>query len=130
MTDAERDVMFSEELARAHDELAAADALLAANHPRVALTRAYFAAFPAVRALLYRGGFDPQSHRGVHALFHAHFVRTGSYDTAAAATFARLQKYREEADYSIAFGEDRLFVERELAAARILVQRVVSDTNT
>jgi uncharacterized protein (UPF0332 family) len=120
----EREILAAEGDAHARDELAAAEALLAAGHPRVALTRVYFAAFHAVRALLYRGGFEPQSHRGVHALFHAHYVRGGSVDSGDASIFARLQKYREEADYSVGFGDDASFVARELEAARGLVERV------
>lgn len=123
----EREIQERESVERARDELAAAEALLATKHPRVALTRTYFAVFHAVRALLYRAGFDPQSHRGVHSLFHTHFVRTGSYDAASAATFARLQKYREEADDSVGFGEDPDFVRGELASARELVERLLGD---
>lgn len=125
MTEAE--ILQQESIARARDELEAAEALLAAGHPRVALTRSYFAAFHAVRALLFRAGLQPQSHRGVHALFHAHFVRTGVYDGATAAVLARLQKYREEADYSVGFGEDAAFVAGELAGARVLVERLLAD---
>jgi uncharacterized protein (UPF0332 family) len=123
----EADVLRQESVARARDELEGAEALLAAGHPRIALTRAYFAAFHAVRALLFRAGLQPQSHRGVHALFHAHFVRLGTYDSATAAVFARLQKYREEADYSVGFGEDATFVAAELASARALVDRLLAD---
>lgn len=123
----EHDLLRGESVTLARDELAAADALLAAGHPRVALTRTYFAVFHAVRALLYRSGLDPQSHRGVHALFHAHHVRSGAYDTAAAATFARLQRYREDADYAVGFGQDAVFVQRELDEARALVERLLRD---
>lgn len=123
----ESQILEQESVAHARDELAAAEALLAAGHPRVALTRSYFAAFHAVRALLFRAGLQPQSHRGVHALFHAHFVRTGTYDSATAAVLARLQKYREEADYSVGFGEDAAFVTTELASARVLVERLLAD---
>ena len=62
-----------------------------------------------------------------HALFHAHFVRDGTYDSATAAVFARLQKYREEADYSVGFGEDAVFVASELANARTFVDRLLGD---
>lgn len=112
------------ELTLADEELQGAGALLRAGYPRIALTRAYFAVFHGSRALLYAAGFEPRTHAGVQHLFNLHFVRSGRFDAAAARLLARLQKYREEADYSRAFVVDAEGATEELDAARVFVEAV------
>jgi uncharacterized protein (UPF0332 family) len=73
----------AEELARADEELLAADHLLAASLARIALTRADFACFHAVRAALYAENMEPRSHQGALHLFNVHFVRSGRVPSAA-----------------------------------------------
>ena len=113
-----------EELALAHEELNAAGALLHAGFARVSLTRAYFAVFHAARARLYAAGFEPRTHAGVHHLFNLHFVKSARFETGTSRLIARLQKYREEADYSRAFVIDAAGVREELEAARAFVETV------
>lgn len=124
MTDEGRRESASEELARADEELRAADQLVAIGIPRIALTRAYFACFHAVRALLYAENLEPRTHQGTHHLFNTHFVRTGRFEPAATRLLARLQKYREEADYSESFVVDEAGARAEIAAAAEFVARV------
>lgn len=112
------------ELSLAREELAGADTLLEAGFARVALTRAYFAVFHAARARLYTSGFEPRSHGGVHHLFNLHFVKTARFEPGASRLLARLQKYREEADYSHAFVVDADGAREELEAARAFVDAV------
>lgn len=50
----------AEELAIADEELAVAEQLFASGHHRVAIARAYFALFHAIRARLYADGPPPQ----------------------------------------------------------------------
>ena len=118
------------ELALADEELSGADTLLAAGYPRIALTRAYFAVFHGSRAVLYAAGFEPRTHAGVQHLFNLHFVRSGRFDAAASRLLARLQKYREEADYSRAFVIDLDGAGEELDAARTFVETARSQTAT
>jgi uncharacterized protein (UPF0332 family) len=116
-----------EEIELAREELRAADTLLEARLYRVALTRAYFAVFHAIRARLYAEGLEPRSHGGAQQLFNLHFVRPGHYDAATSRLVARLQKFREEADYAQAFVVEEAGAREELAAARDLVARIRSD---
>ena len=90
----------------------------------MALTRTYFAVFHGARALLYAAGLEPRTHAGVQHLFNLHFVRSGRFDAAVARLLARLQKYREEADYSRAFIVDAGGAREELEAARSFVESV------
>jgi uncharacterized protein (UPF0332 family) len=116
-----------EELGLAAEELKAADALLDAELPRVAVTRAYFAVFHAMRARLYAEGLEPRSHLGAQHLFNLHFVKSGRYDAETSRLLARLQKFREEADYAQAFVIDDRGAREEVGAARRLVDRIVRD---
>jgi uncharacterized protein (UPF0332 family) len=114
-------------MARADEELRAAEHLLAHGFARIALTRAYFAAFHAVRALLYARGHEPRTHRGAISLFGQHFVKHGTYPAADGWLLSRLQRFREEADYSDAFVADPALARQELDAARDLVRRIAAD---
>lgn len=112
------------ELELADEELRAAETLLAGGMPRVAVGRMYFAVFHAVRAQLYAEGFEPRTHRGAQHLFNLHFVRTGRFEPATSGLIARLQKFREEADYAPAFVVDDEGAREDLEAARGFVARI------
>lgn len=124
MTGEGRAEAVADELAAADEELRAADHLLAGDLARIALTRAYFAVFHAARALLYAEDLAPRSHSGVQHLFNTHFVKTGRFEPAVSRLLARLQKFREEADYAQAFVVDDAGAREEIAAARALVDRI------
>ena len=112
------------ELSLADEELNGAAALLEAGFARMSLAHTYFAAFHAARALLYATGFEPRTHGGVHHLFNLHFVKTARFEPGASRLLARLQKFREEADYSHAFVVDADGAREELEAARVFVETV------
>jgi uncharacterized protein (UPF0332 family) len=112
------------ELALAEEELRAAEGLLAAGIPRVAMARVYFAAFHAARARLFADGLEAKSHAEVQHLFNLNLVRPGIYEPAAGRLLARLQKYREEADYATAFVVDEAGAREELENAERFVRRV------
>jgi uncharacterized protein (UPF0332 family) len=112
------------ELALSDEELRAADALMAAGLARVALTRGYFAVFHAIRARLYADGHEPRSHSGTLHLFNLHYVKSGRFAAATSRLIARLQKFREEADYAASFVVDEAGASEELEAARTLVGEV------
>ncbi len=122
MTGEGREAAVAAELAAADEELRAAEHLIAAGLARIAVGRAYFAAFHAVRALLYADDLAPRSHGGVQHLFNVHFVKTGRYEPSVSRLLARLQKFREEADYAQAFVVDEAGAREELEAARRLVE--------
>lgn len=114
----------SEELRVAREELVASSQLIASALYRVALTRIYFATFHAARAALYAQGYEPKTHQGVLTLFNQHLVRPGHFEPLAARILARLQKYREQADYGESFVVDRDGAREEDAAARQFVEQV------
>jgi uncharacterized protein (UPF0332 family) len=117
----------AEDVRMAAEEMEVAERLLATGFPRIALTRAYFAVFHAVRARVYAEGLEPRTHSGTLHLFNVHFVKTGTYAAATSRLVARLQKFREEADYSRGFVIDDSGAREEIAAARGLVERIRRD---
>jgi uncharacterized protein (UPF0332 family) len=117
----------ADELQLARDELLAAEQLLAASLPRIALSPAYFAVFHAVRARLYAAGLEPRTHTGVQTLWNSEFVKSGQYEPATALTLARLQTFRHQADYSRSFVVDHASAAAELAAAADLVSRIAGE---
>jgi uncharacterized protein len=112
-----------EELRMADEELRAAEQLIAIGLYRIALTRVYFAVFHAARGALYARNLDPKTHQGVMTLFNQHVIRPGLMEVKSARVLARLQKFREQADYAEAFVVDLSGTQEELAAARESVQR-------
>ena len=124
MTEEARRESARAELGLADEELRAAEALLRAGLPRIVVARVYFAVFHAVRAQLYVEGFEPRTHGGAQHLFNLHFVRTGRYEPSTSRLIARLQKYREDADYAPAFVVDDRGAREDLDAGRRFVGRV------
>lgn len=130
MTGAAREALARDEIARAEEELRAADTLLAAGLPRVAVTRAYFAAFHMARALLFSVGLAPKTHEGVLHLLNQHFVRPGKLEVAQSRALARLQKYRGEADYGESFAIDEASAREDVDTARAFCARLRSSVET
>ena len=87
------------ELERAEACLAETRALHAAGMPYGATSRAYYAAFHAGRALLFRVGIEARSHRGVAGLLGEHFVKPGTLSPEVGRLLSPLARDREDADY-------------------------------
>lgn len=128
MTDENKRANITAELARSDESFRAAVVLLEADLPYDAESRLYYAAYHAAVALLLTRGLEPRSHTGVANLLGLHFVKTGRFDPDDARLFARLQKYRVEADYSTDFVLTRKAIEEDLAACRAFVERVRAES--
>jgi len=115
------------ELRLGAEELRGAEVLLAAGHPRLAVGRISFAAFHAARARLFAEDLEPKTHAGVQHLFNLTFVKPGNYEASLSQMLARLQKYREDADYSTSFVVDVARVENELGSVREFLERMRRD---
>lgn len=109
------------ELAIAEDALRVARAALALGIVRDALSRAYYAVFHGVRALLLLDGLEPKTHSGVGRLFGDQWVRTGRVPSSWTLTFTRLQAYRAASDYSYSFHVDPVAAAAEVEAAAELL---------
>lgn len=87
-------------MVRAHEALREGDLLLAEQSARGAVNRFYYAAFYAVRSLLATRGLDSSRHAGVIALFHEHFVKTGTVSKQNARALSRSFEKRQKTDYA------------------------------
>lgn len=76
-----------------------AEILLAENMSEGAISRFYYAAFHAAKALLLTEGLEERSHKGLGRLFSLHFVKSGKIDPKFSRILSHSQKDREEADY-------------------------------
>lgn len=124
MTDDNKRANIAAELARCDESLRAARVLIEAGLLHDAESRLYYAAYHAAVGLLLTQGLEARSHSGVANLLGLHFVKTGRLDSGDARLFARLQKYRVEADYSTEFVLTKPALEEDLAASSAFVERV------
>lgn len=100
MTEENRRLNISEELERADAALEATRVLLQERLLSDCVSRLYYYLFYNVRALLLTKGIEPRSHEGAMRLYSLHFIKNGPLPASASHLFARLMKYREEADYN------------------------------
>src|SRR5918999_580583 len=84
---------------RAQEALRATNILLAADFPDFAAARAYYAAFYAASALLLAEGKTFRSHRGVVALIHRDYVRSGRLPADMGRILSILSDLRGVGDY-------------------------------
>lgn len=84
-----------------------------------AISRAYYAAFHAARALLTSAGEQPRTHHGTVTLFNLLFVKTGKMSRRAGRFFSNLKDDRESADYE-------LFSYADAETARVAVEEAES----
>lgn len=124
MTEENRRANIEVELEKGDNSLRAAEALLALALWDDAVSRAYYAAFHHVQALLLSEGLEARSHGGTHDLFYLHFARSRRVDGEIAKRFAGLQKYREQADYARAFRFSEAGARAELDSARAICEAV------
>ncbi len=94
----------------------AAEALHQMGLTRDAFSRLYFASVHLMGTLLASAGIEARSHRGLHSLIGLHFVKTGRLEPRHQQTFARLETWRDAADYDRGFAADPALLDAELKA--------------
>ncbi len=76
-----------------------AKTLCEAGEYEVALNRAYYAAFDAMRAVNALDGFDSSKHSGVIAHFNQEYVKNGVFPATTSAVIRKASMLREKSDY-------------------------------
>ncbi|MEN0047366.1 MAG: HEPN domain-containing protein [Bacteroidota bacterium] len=64
-----------------------------------AVNRAYYAAFTAIRAMLFAEGIFAKTHSGVHTKFRELFIKAGKVDIEYSEQLAELADQRQRVDY-------------------------------
>jgi uncharacterized protein (UPF0332 family) len=126
VTDENRRANAAAELARAAETLRAAAVLVDASLLHDAESRLYYALYHAAVALLLTEGIEPRTHAGTANLLGLHFVKTGRMAPDDGRLFARIQKYRLEADYGRDFVLTEDALREDLAACTAFVERAHS----
>ena len=103
MTEQNRGHAIGEETRRAGEALRAADLLAANGLFSDAVSRLYYCVLSHVRALLLTLDLETRSHEAALRLLSLHFVKAGTLPRETAHVFAKLMKFREEADYNASY---------------------------
>lgn len=86
-------------LEKAEENLTAAENLIASDSYRIAATRAYYAVFHAMRAVLAFDEIDRKHHSAVIAEFRQRYIKTGLIDKKQSDTISKLFDLRTDSDY-------------------------------
>jgi len=113
-------------LEKADQKLAVARRLLASLDHDDAVSRAYYAAFHAVRALLVTVGQNPTTHHGAVTLFNLLFIKTGKFDRELGRFFTNLKDDRETADYELFANVDHALAETAIMEADRLLSEATA----
>lgn len=124
MTEVNKRTNIVSELGRADESMRAARVLVEASLLHDAESRLYYAIYHAAVALLLTEGIEPRSHAGTTSLLGLHFVKTGRLGPDAARLFARIQKYRLEADYGRDFVLTEAALREDLVSCQGFLDRV------
>ena len=106
------------ELERADEAFRSAEALLSLSLSSDSVSRAYYAAFHVLRALLISRGLEPKTHSGAIQLLNLELIRPGKLSTKCNRLIAGLQRSRELADYDAVVRFSAEEARAELQAAR------------
>jgi uncharacterized protein (UPF0332 family) len=123
VTDQNKRANIASELDRADESLRASRVLVDAGFLHDAESRLYYALYHTAVALLLTEGIEPRSHAGTASLLGLHFVKTGRMRAEDARLFARIQKYRLEADYGRDFVLTEAALREDLASCEGFVDR-------
>lgn len=109
---------------RAQAMLDVAGLNLSAGYPDSAVNRAYYAIFYAASALLLTEGLGRSKHSGVIAAFRQRFVKPGIIEIEYSRIYGRVMDDRLASDYEIEILVEAQIAERDLAEARLFVERI------
>ena len=103
LTNEERKTLVELELKKARDTYEDIGILMDASRWSGAANRLYYAVFHAISALLINDGLQVSSHKGSHATFSLHYIRTGKLPIEYGRLYNQLQTMREESDYNCVY---------------------------
>ena len=124
MTEHNRAHAIAEETRRANDALRAADLLADNELFSDAISRLYYCVLSHVRALPLTLDVETRSHEAALRLLSLHFVKAGTLPRETAHVFAKLMKFREEADYNASY----LFAAEDFDELRTEAMRLAQAT--
>ena len=109
------------DLKRAEDSLKAAAQLIKDGYFDIAASRAYYAVFYALSALLLNEGLEFRKHSGVISTTHQKFIKTSKLPKHLGESLNWLFELRSVGDYGVTLHVSSAEARRSLRLARSLV---------
>lgn len=103
-----------------------AKSLYTSGSYEVALNRAYYSAFDAMRAVNALDGFDSSKHSGVIAHFNQEYVKTKIFPTSTSSVIRKASMLREKSDYEDFYEADGDETADTIAKVEIFLKDVES----
>ena len=124
LTNEERKTLVALEMKKARETYEDIGILIAANRLNGAANRMYYAVFHAVCALLINDGHQVNTHKGSHALFSQHYIKTGILPREYGQLYNQLQTMREESDYNCEYDVEIDELQQRIDPARRLIDDI------
>lgn len=124
LNDEERKTLVALELKKANETFEEIGILTTANRWSGAANRLYYAVYHAVNALLIYDGHQANTHKGSHALFNLHYIKTGILPIEYGHLYSQLQTMREESDYNCVYEVEPEELQSRIAPARQFIDAV------
>ncbi len=110
---------------KAHRALASAKTHLEQKDCDFASSKAYYAVFYMMEAVLITKGLSFSKHSAVIAAFNRHFVKQGIFPKQFSKNTKKLMKDREIGDYSYELTISKEEAEKDIACAENIVETIV-----
>ena len=127
--DEERVLVVRKELERAHETFEEIEVMCQAGKWNGAANRIYYAVFHAVNALFINDGLQAKRHKGSHALFSQHYIKTGKLPVEYGRFYNNLQTLREKSDYNCFYDVDEQDVIEGMEEADKFIKAIESLIN-
>jgi uncharacterized protein (UPF0332 family) len=112
-------------LQKARRSLAAARRHIEAGDYDFASSRAYYAAFYAMQAVLLTKSLTPAKHSGVIRAFNQHFIKTGIFPTEFSKSIGWLFSERQTGDYALGLSIAETDAIQDVETAEKVVHAIV-----
>ena len=124
LNDEERQTLVTLELEKADQTFEEIEILAKAGRWSGAANRLYYSVFHAVNALLIHDNHQVNTHKGSHAVFNMHYVKTGIFPTEFGRLYNNLQTMRENSDYNCIYNVTEKEIRDGIEPARQLIEKI------
>ena len=124
LSDEERRIIVELEIGKANRTYEAAMIMVDNEHWESAANRLYYALFHAVNALLIHDGHKVNTHKGSHALFGQHYIKTGRLPRIYSSIYQKLEAIRDEGDYNWAYNVSADDIQEKILPAKEMIDTI------
>lgn len=124
LSNEERATLVELELKKAKETFEEIAILTAANRWSGAANRLYYAVFHAINALLIHDNHQVNTHKGSHAMFSLHYIKTNILPAEYGRLYNQLQTMREESDYNCVYDVEPEELAKRIEPARQLLEKI------